>query len=438
MNLTFMTSRSDAVLSKIIDISRRYTVVFIALLAVVFVFFHCVSSFSSSTSKDAFGDLSGEVITVDFPKDGARFGEDLSCLSNSDISVSAQAAILCTSGGQTLYEKNSSDQLPMASITKVMTAVLVMENIRDLDKEIFVSEQAQGIEGSSVYLKAGDKVAVRSLLYALLLASANDAAVALAIECSGSVDNFVDLMNSKAIQIGMNSTSFDNPHGLSSSKHYTTARDFALLMAYAIDNAEFRAICGTVNKEITVNGESRYLRNHNKLQYSCEGMICGKTGYTVASGRTLVTATERNGITLICVTLNAQDDWNDHRKLYDAGFLNVYVTEYSKENLSVDIPVTGGPEATVVAAIPEKNIKVVSKYCYDTEIKYSYPRFLYAPLTKGEQIGEIRILAAGDQVCSVPLVAVETVDSLSVKQRSFIEWLKFVCSPKQPVRNGID
>ena len=441
MESTVRVSQGDAVLVRSNGIKaecRRYTVIFIALFAVVFAFFYCVSAFPLVISQNAFGDSRDEEIIVDLPINGAGFGEDPPCLSNNDIVVSAQAAMLCTSGGQILYEKNSSEQLPMASITKIMTAVLVMENIHDLDKDIFVSEQAQGIEGSSIYLKAGDKVTVRSLLYALLLASANDAAVALAIECSGSVDNFVALMNSKAIQIGMNSTSFDNPHGLSSSEHYTTARDFALLMAYAIDIAEFRGICGTVNKEITVNGEIRFLRNHNKLQYSCEGMICGKTGYTIASGRTLVTATERNGIILICVTLNAPDDWNDQKKLYDTGFSNVYLTQYTKEDLVIDIPVTGGCDTTVVSAIPEKNIRVISKCTKGTEIKYYYSKFLYAPLIKGEKLGELRVFANGDQVCSVPLIAVENIASLSDNPRSFIEWLKYVCSPRRTNKNSIE
>ena len=238
----------------------------------------------------------------------------------SEVKVSAKAAALYDPQSDTfLYTKNENTPLSMASTTKIMTAIVVIENA-DLEKTIAVDDRAIGIEGSSVYLKKDEEISIKSLLYALMLRSANDAAAALAYEISGSIEAFSELMNKKACELGLLQTHFENPHGLDSENHYTSAHDLAIISAYAISNPQFKEICSTKKVRIDSSLESRILINHNKFLSMYDGCIGIKTGYTKKSGRSLATAVERDGSTLICVTINAPDDWNDHKKLFDYGF----------------------------------------------------------------------------------------------------------------------
>lgn len=241
-----------------------------------------------------------------------------------EIRISAKAAALYNPSTDTfLYSKNENERLPMASTTKIMTAVIAIEN-SELDKTITVDERAIGIEGSSIYLKSGEELSMESLLYALLLRSANDAAAAIAYEIAGSIEAFSQMMNEKAENLGLVDTSFENPHGLDAENHYTTAHDLAILSAYAISNPIFKEICSSKKKIINSSLESRLIINHNKLLNLYEGCIGIKTGYTKKSGRSLASAAEKYGQTLVCVTINAPDDWNDHKKLYNFGFRQLY------------------------------------------------------------------------------------------------------------------
>lgn len=204
-----------------------------------------------------------------------------------------------------------------------MTAVVVLEHC-SLDMEYEIPAEATGIEGSSVYLKPGEKLTVEALLYCMMLQSGNDAAVALALACSDNIQEFVDLMNLKAQQLSLRQTHFDNPNGLDGESHYSTASDMAKLTRYALQNPDFRRIVAT--KRMTCGGRS--LCNHNKLLWSMEGAIGVKTGFTKAAGRILVSAAERKGRTLIAVTMNDGNDWQDHKALYDFGF-----SQYQEETL---------------------------------------------------------------------------------------------------------
>ena len=237
-----------------------------------------------------------------------------------EIRISAKAAVLYNPSTDTfLYSKNENTPLPMASTTKIMTAIVAIENA-ELDKIVTVDDRAIGIEGSSIYLKQGEELSIESLLYALLLRSANDAAAAIAYEIADSIEAFSLMMNQKAQELGLNNTSFENPHGLDAKNHYTSARDLAILSAYAISNPIFKEICSTKKKIIESSLESRLIINHNKLLNFYDGCIGIKTGYTKKSGRSLASAAEKYGQTLVCVTINAPDDWNDHKKLFDYGF----------------------------------------------------------------------------------------------------------------------
>lgn len=230
------------------------------------------------------------------------------------LEVSATAAVLMDADmGQVLYEKNGDRQMLIASTTKIMTALVVLEHAAP-DDVITVTPNHMA-EGSSMYLRAGETVRVEELLYGLLLCSGNDAALALT-ECAGGLTPFVALMNEKAAALGMAHTSFANPNGLDADGHYSTARDMAVLAAAAVENPTFRRICSS--RSVTIG--QRTMENHNRLLRQVEGCVGLKTGYTQAAGRTLVSCTERDGCRLVAVTLRDGNDWADHAALYDYGF----------------------------------------------------------------------------------------------------------------------
>lgn len=230
------------------------------------------------------------------------------------LEVSATAAVLMDADmGQVLYEKNGDRQMLIASTTKIMTALVVLEHAAP-DDVITVTPNHMA-EGSSMYLRAGETVRVEELLYGLLLCSGNDAALALT-ECAGGLTPFVALMNEKAAALGMAHTSFANPNGLDADGHYSTARDMAVLAAAAVENPTFRRICSS--RSATIG--QRTMENHNRLLRQVEGCVGLKTGYTRAAGRTLVSCTERDGCRLVAVTLQDGNDWADHAALYDYGF----------------------------------------------------------------------------------------------------------------------
>lgn len=230
------------------------------------------------------------------------------------LEVSATAAVLMDADmGQVLYEKNGDRQMLIASTTKIMTALVVLEHAAP-DDVITVTPNHMA-EGSSMYLRAGETVRVEELLYGLLLCSGNDAALALT-ECAGGLTPFVALMNEKAAALGMAHTSFANPNGLDADGHYSTARDMAVLAAAAVENPTFRRICSS--RSVTIG--QRTMENHNRLLRQVEGCVGLKTGYTQAAGRTLVSCTEQDGCRLVAVTLQDGNDWADHAALYDYGF----------------------------------------------------------------------------------------------------------------------
>lgn len=342
--------------------------------------------------------------------------------------ISANAAFLMEAEDKLcLYEKNADARVGEASTTKIMTALVVSE-VMPLDKLVSVPPEAVGVEGSSVYLEVGEFLSVRELLLALLLESANDAAVALAVVTAGSVENFAELMNKKAAKLELQNTHFTNPHGLYDEAHYTTARELALITAEALKSKELREIFATKSATIprgaTVNntaGEGkRYLRNHNKMLSLYEGALGVKTGFTKKTGRCLVSAAERDGMTLICVTLNAPDDWNDHSSLLDYGF-NTYsrVTLYKKGELSIPYALTGGSEQYVTATNSEPLVLTLPKD-YDTKkavLKTEFPQhFEFAPVEAGTLLGRATVSIEEIQISS-SLIAAYGVPSANRRER---------------------
>lgn len=257
---------------------------------------------------------------------------------NAQITVSAQAAALMNADtGEFLFTKNPNQKLPIASLTKVMTAILAIES-GDLDAEVVFSEAAANQPPSKIFLQAGDSLTLRDMLYALLLESGNDVAYAIAEYIGGNVDNFVRLMNEKAQSLGMTNTTFTNPSGLSEpAPNISTATDLARLMRYAMQNDTFRGIASTKTRQTTSKlGIPLNFENKHRLVQQVEYVIAGKTGFTQASGRTLISYAEENNIPLIAVTLNDPNDWVDH--------LNMFKYGYSQYGIDVPTPEIRGIE----------------------------------------------------------------------------------------------
>jgi len=240
------------------------------------------------------------------------------------LNLSAQTAVLMdVQSGRILYEKNDNKKMRIASLTKIMTAIVAIEN-GDLDDIVTTSDNAFGTEGSSIYLKRGEKLSLEDMLYGLMLRSGNDAAVAIAEHIGGSVEGFAYLMNEKATYLGMTNSHYMNPHGLDHKLHYSTANDMAKLTSYALKNPVFKKIVSTKSKTAPLADEpwDRKWANKNKMLNMYDGSDGVKTGYTKLAKRCLSSSATKDGIQLVAITLNAPDDWNDHRKMLDFGFQN--------------------------------------------------------------------------------------------------------------------
>ena len=330
------------------------------------------------------------------------------------------ACLIEAESGRVLYRKNASKRMPMASTTKIMTAIVALESGIALDTKIRIPKEAVGIEGSSVYLKQDESVSFEMLLYALLLSSANDAAVAIACTVSDSVESFVDLMNKKARELGLVETCFTNPHGLYDESHYTTATELAKIMAYAMKNPDFVKI--TSCKQIAFKrdgGTSFLLSNHNRLLKTYDGVIGGKTGFTKKSGRCLVSCAEREGLRLIAVTLCAPDDWNDHKELYDFGFYSYERVCF--EPVSFTLPVISGTKNEVLVTSSAFS-SVLPRKRGDITVRINAPTHLFADIKEGERIGEIVYFCNGKAFATSPLYAKEHIPRIKYKFNLF-DWL---------------
>ena len=320
----------------------------------------------------------------------------------AEPSVSAAGAILIDAAtGTVIYEKNADERRLIASTTKIMTALVVLDSCADLDRIVEVPDGAAGIEGSSMYLKAGQAVSVRDLLYGLLLKSGNDAAVALAVHCAGSVEDFAAKMNEKAAALGMQNSSFRNPHGLNAEHHYSTARDMAVLTRAAHENETFTRIVSS--KYAKFNGIT--IKNHNRMLWSYAGADGVKTGYTVNAGRCLVSSATRDGMRLIAVTLNDHDDWADHTGMLDFGFENYTLKTLCLEDTAFAvIPALGGGDVTVKAARTEV-ILLPREKAGRLEIDITLPRYLWPPVILGQRVGMLKATLDGEVLAECPLLA---------------------------------
>ncbi len=316
--------------------------------------------------------------------------------------ISAKAAVVINGDtGEILYSHNSDMRLPMASTTKIMSALLLCEMGGDLSRTIVTTPEMVTVEGSSMGLLAGDTVSLRDLLYGMLLPSGNDAANTTAIVIGGSVDAFVGLMNNRAAQMGLHNTHFCTPSGLDADGHYTTAYELALIAREALKNETFAEAAAA--KSATLNyGNPPYRRtltNHNKLLKMYDDVVGVKTGFTKKSGRCLVSAARKDGKYVIAVTLNDGNDWADHRTLLDSGLSSIEVTECTVDSGNVNISIAGGGELSAEIS-PKKfsvrlNSQITSQICA--------PHILYAPLKKGEVYGEVKFYSNGDLILTEQL-----------------------------------
>lgn len=327
---------------------------------------------------------------------------------SADTDVSARAAVLYEPDSNTFhYEKNADMRLPMASTTKIMTAVCAISML-DVSAVYSVPAEACGIEGSSLYLKAGDRVSVNDLLCALLLRSANDAAAALAILASGSIEAFAEKMNETASMLSLENTHFDNPHGLDSETHYSSARDLALIMEYAMQNEVFAKITASSKHTVTFPDRAQVLYNHNKLLFLRDDVIGGKTGFTKKSGRSLVSVARRDGVTLICVTLSAPDDWNDHSRLFDSGFETFERKTVFTKNDAIYADVSGGEKKKVLCR-PTEDFSCTVKKGESLICDFAVPPLIFAPVREGEIIGILKVTQNGKVLGEICVAAAESV-----------------------------
>ncbi len=344
----------------------------------------------------------------------------------SEPGVSAQSAILISGDdGTVIFEKNAHERLAMASTTKIMTALLTLEEAeRSGDPVIDITEEMVRVEGSSMGLQAGNRLTLTNLTSGMLLASGNDAANAAALYLGGSQEGFAELMNTRAREIGMTETNFVTPSGLDDEEHYSTAYDMALLGREAMGNEEFARIAGrsTLQVEFMEPEQKVSYTNHNKLLRIYDGCIGIKTGFTKKAGRTLVSAARRDGTTLIAVTLNAPDDWDDHMAMFDYGFETVKTVQMGGEALPETLPVAGSDKQGIGLRMGQKlNMTLPIEQAQEVESRVLLPKFLYAPVRAGEKVGRVQYLMGGEEIYSVPIIAAEEAGALVMPERGFWE-----------------
>ena len=346
--------------------------------------------------------------------------------TGTQVSYNAKAAILIEAeSGRVIFSQNIDEKLPMASTTKIMTSLIALEQ-EDLDSEFTVDSQAIQVEGSSMELKEGDIVSMRDLVYGMILPSGNDAANCVAVRISGSQEKFAELMNQKAQELGLTNTHFVTPSGLDADGHYSTAYDMAMLTREAMKNPDFTEICSQYRAQISFGNPpyERWLKNHNKLLEMYDGCIGVKTGFTDNAKRCLVSAAERDGVRLICVTLNAPDDWNIHMDMYNRAFASLSrrsLEEYIPKEITV--PVSGGTDTAAVRVVPEEiPYSILSEQEFSqVQCVTTLSKLEFAPLNKGDTVGKAVFTLNGEEIASVNMVCDSSVEAIEVKKNIFIK-----------------
>ena len=323
--------------------------------------------------------------------------------------------------GRVFYQKNATTARAMASTTKIATAITVLDNCKNLDEQVKIDKRAVGVEGTSIYLRQGEVLSVRELLYGLMLRSGNDAATALALHCAGSIEAFSELMNKMAKSAGASNTNFANPHGLDNKDHYTTAKDLAKITAYALNNDDFRQIVSTKSIKITGNEEQqyRYLTNKNRLLSSLDGCIGVKTGFTSKAGRCLVSAAEREGLRVVCVVLNCGPMFEESADIINAVFDKYKCYEVLEPyHFVTNVPLVNG-EVPSIQVYSKNGLKLtLSEEEYaKINIEYDLPDSLVAPVSFDKEIGNVKVYYDKHLIFEEKIYTIDEVDSKLLKDK---------------------
>lgn len=333
---------------------------------------------------------------------------------SDNLGVSAEAYVLyCADNGQIIASKNENKKMKPASTTKIMTSLIVLEEAASSDRVITFTKDMVA-EGSSMYLGIGEKVHLSDLAVGMMMSSGNDAANAAALSISDSFEDFSKRMNERAEQIGMKNTHFVTPSGLDDDNHYSTAFDMALLMSYALENEDFANLTSKKSAKVDFAEPDKHITysNHNRLLSLYEYCTGGKTGYTQAAGRCLVTSAKKDGLTFVCVTMNDRNDWKDHTALYNYGYERYCRVDCSDSDFAADVPCVGGQEDNV-SVIAEKDASIVLPVESKSELerKVYIDSFFYAPVKKEQNVGRIDYIVDTKVVSSVNITAVDTVEA---------------------------
>ena len=342
----------------------------------------------------------------------------ISVMAKETNSIAKGMVVIEGNSGDVLYSKNENLELPMASTTKIVTAIVAIENSSDLDEKFVVSEKAIGIEGTSIYLKSGEKLSLRELLYGLILASGNDCAIAIAEHIAG-LDNFVVLMNEFASNLGLKHTNFKNPHGLDEDGHYTSAYDLSIMTAYALKNPIFREIVSTERMVIEKNDlyQARYLKHKNRLLFTDENCIGVKTGFTDNAGRCLVNAHEENGLQIISVVLNCQPMFEECDRLTKLAMSEYMMKEFVLPyNFVSNVEIDKSPK-TEIGLITIAGFKkpILKSEENEYEVKYILPDRLVAPIELNQGVGSVQVLYKGDVIYQGELITIEDAQNNDMK-----------------------
>ena len=341
---------------------------------------------------------------------------------STDYSSAKAMCVMESSSKRVLKSKNMSAKLAMASTTKIMTAITALENCPDLDQVFEISPKAVGVPGTSLYLRKGEKFSTRQLLYGLMLVSGNDASVAIGEHVSGSLEEFVKLMNQTAIKIGATNSHFDNTHGLDSKTHYTTAYDLALITSYAMQNDTFKEIVSTKNTKITnSDGKTRYLKNKNKLLNSFEGCNGVKTGFTDDAGRCLVSSAEKDGMNVVCVVLNCQPMFKECSNLMGQALSEYKLYDLTSfYNLPKSICVTNGrTDKAQVGTMGHYYYPLKESEVKAIQIDYQIEQKLEAPVEKGQEVGVVKIYLDKNLLFCEKIFTIDGVRRNSLWQKLF-------------------
>lgn len=352
---------------------------------------------------------------------------DVTLLVEDAPDITADYAALITSDGQVLWQRDVDAEVPMASTTKIMTAIVALEN-SDVNTQMVTSADAAAVEGTGAELEAGDVTSLGDLLYGLLLPSGNDAAIVIAENVGGSTDAFVDMMNAKAQELGMDETHYANPHGLQNEDHYTSVSDFMVLVRYAMQNETFRTVVGTQEKTVSIGGREITYENTNLLFDTFEGTIGVKTGFTDQAGYCLIGAAQRSGVELYSIALHASDAsvrFDDGATLLEWGFTHYRKIELINATTTVgEVAVTDRIDTTIPVTVAAPVALYTFDYAGDI-VQNVELEDTSGTVEVGDELGTISWIRDGEVLASAPLVATVSIAAPDFFERIQIAWDRF-------------